>query len=171
MLTERVQSALIDQVNLELTASYNYLGMSAYCEQQNLVGFAHWFRLQSQEEYSHAMKIYEFLIARNCPVKFKPIAAPRTDFESIREVFTDALEQEIMTSRHIDALYELALQEKNFAALVELQWFIAEQVEEEHLFHQIISKLDMVDGDPSGLLDLDRELGERSATAPPAESS
>lgn len=79
------------------------------------------------------------------------------------EVFDEALEQEIAVSQKIDLLYELALNEKAFAALVELEWFTKEQVEEEHTFQHIVSKLELVKDDPSALLDLDREMSTRYA--------
>ena len=65
-------------------------------------------------------------------------------------------------SRQIDALYELAFREKAFAATVELQWFLTEQVEEEKSAREIVAKFRLVGNDPSSLLDLDRELGSRS---------
>jgi ferritin len=64
-------------------------------------------------------------------------------------------------SKQIDALYELAFNEKMFAAMAELQWFVTEQVEEEKTMREIVAKIKMVGHDPSSLLDLDRELGSR----------
>lgn len=161
MLKQVVQDALNKQINMELSASYAYLGMSAYCEHTNFRGFAKWLLAQSHEENSHGMKLYKFMVARNCKVALKPLAAPQVEFDSVHEVFAGALEQEIQVSRHIDSLYELSFNEKAFATLVELEWFIKEQVEEEYTFREIVSKLELIKDDPSGLLDLDRELGSR----------
>ncbi|MFM8251779.1 MAG: ferritin [Planctomycetota bacterium] len=165
MLSSVVQEALNEQISTELFSSYNYLAMSAYCERQNFRGCAHWLRVQSQEEYEHAMKLYDFLLARNGKVVLKSITAPRTDYDSIPHVFHDMLKQEEEVSRRIDSLYELAFKERAFAALVELQWFISEQVEEERTARDIVSKFELVKDDPSALLDLDRQLAERSAAA------
>lgn len=161
MLSQPVLDALNDQINTELSSSYAYLAMSAYCEQRHLHGFAKWLHSQSQEEYGHGMKLYDFVIARNGNVVLKAIPEPKGDFESVNAIFDAALEQEISVSRKINALYELALKEKAFAELVELQWFIAEQVEEEHTMRDLTSKLRMVKDDPSALLDLDREMAQR----------
>lgn len=163
MLSNVVQEALNEQIATELFSSYNYLAMSAYCERQNFRGCAHWLRVQSQEEYDHAMKLYDFLLARNGKVALKSIDAPRTDYDSITQVFRDMLKQEEEVSRRIDSLYELAFKERAFAALVELQWFISEQVEEERTARDIVAKFELVKDDPSALLDLDRQLAERSA--------
>ncbi|MGE0757475.1 MAG: ferritin [Pirellulaceae bacterium] len=161
MLTQVVQDALNEQINTEFASSYSYLAMSAYCERQNFRGCAHWLRLQSQEEYAHGMKLYNFMTARNAKVVLKQISAPATDYASIVDVFEKSLEQEMEVSARLDALYELAFHQKNFAALVELQWFITEQVEEEHTARDVLAKFRLVAQDPSALLDLDRELGTR----------
>lgn len=165
MLSQVVQDALNEQITTELYSSYNYLAMSAFCERKNFRGCAQWLRVQSQEEYLHAMKLYDFLLARNGKVVLSQIRAPRTDYDSIPQVFGESLKQEEDVSRRIDLLYELAFKEKAFAALVELQWFISEQVEEERTARDIVSKFELVKDDPSALLDLDRELGTRT-TAP-----
>lgn len=165
MLSQVVQNALNDQINYELTSSYSYLSMSAYCELNNFLGCAKWLRLQSEEEYKHGMKLYTFLLARNCKVELRDIAKQPTDYGSIVGVFDKALEQETSVTRRIEELYELAFKERAFAELVELQWFITEQVEEERTARDIAAKFHMVKDDPSALLDLDRELGARTPGA------
>jgi len=165
MLANDIQSAINDQINNELFSSYSYLSMAAWCEHEQFTGCARWLRIQSQEEYGHAMKLYDFLLARNAEVKLKVIAEPEQTFSSLATVFEKALEQEMRVTGQIDALYEMAFHQKAFAALVELEWFITEQVEEEKTAREIVAKFHLVDGDPASLLDLDRDLGARS-TAP-----
>jgi len=155
--------AINRQINAELSASYTYLAMSAFCAREAFTGCAHWLRLQSQEEYGHAMKLYDFLIARDGTVELKAMSEPKAIYESIPAVFEAALAQEQDVTRQIDSLYELAFKEKAFAATVELQWFLAEQVEEEKSAREIVAKFRLVGKDPSSLLDLDRELAGRSA--------
>ncbi len=169
MLPEKVQQAINDQINMEFQASYNYLAMSSYCALNNFPGCAQWLQVQSEEENSHAMRLREFLIDRDCPVKLQPIQAPTADYDSIPEVFAAALRSEIKVSGSIDNLYDLAHQEKAFAALVEVQWFITEQVEEEKTVRDIAARFEMLKDDPSGLIDLDNDLGSRKAGEEPAE--
>jgi ferritin len=161
MLSSVIQDSLNNQINAELNASYSYLAMSGFCKDLNFHGFAAWLGAQSREEYGHAMKLYDFVIARGGQVTLFEIPAPKVEFGSVQHLFEEALEQEISVSQCIDSLYELAFKEKAFAATVELQWFIQEQVEEEHTFRTIVSKLNLTKDDPSALLDLDRELGNR----------
>lgn len=163
MLNDAVRDAIYEQINLEFTSFYSYLGMAAYCEYHNFSGCAHWLRVQAQEENAHAMRLYNFLLARNCPVKLKAIAAPRCDYESIPEVFETSLKQEMQVTASIDRLYALALKEGANAAMVELQWFVTEQVEEEKTARTIAAKFNMIKDDPSAMLDLDSTLASRTA--------
>jgi ferritin len=166
-----VVTAINRQINSELSASYSYLGMSAYCERQKFTGAARWLRLQSQEEHMHAMKLFDFVLARDEKVELTAIEQPRQDFASVAEVFERALLQEQEVSRQIDTLYETAFKEKAFAAVAELQWFLTEQVEEEKTAREIVAKFKLVGNDPSSLLDLDRDLGSRSAAAGPGAAT
>jgi len=166
-----VVDAINRQINSELSASYSYLAMSAWCECQKFIGAARWLRLQSQEEHMHAMKLFDFILARNASVDLKPLEQPRQTFASVADVFEKALEQEQEVSRQIDSLYETAFKEKAFAAVAELQWFLTEQVEEEKTGREIVAKFKMIGNDPASLLDLDRELGSRSAVARPTAAS
>jgi ferritin len=136
--------------------------MSAYCERVKFTGAARWLRLQSQEEYMHAMKLFDFILARDENVDLVAIERPRIAFNTVSDVFVAALEQEQEVSRQIDSLYEIAFAEKAFAAVAELQWFLTEQVEEEKTGREIVARFMMVGSDPASLLDLDRELGTRS---------
>lgn len=170
-MNTRVVEAINNQVNSELSASYSYLGMSAWCDRQKFTGAARWLRLQSQEEYMHAMKLFDFLLARDCDVELRPIAAAKVPFSSLLDVFEKALDQEQEVSRQIDTLYETAFNEKAFAAVAELQWFLTEQVEEEKIGREIVAKLKMIGSDPASLLEMDRELGSRTGVEVPSAAA
>ena len=163
MLSKLVQKKINEQINNELFSSYSYLAMAAYCSHEHFEGCARWLRIQSQEEYGHAMRIYDFLVMRGERVQLRRISKPKRKFDSIVDVFEHVLQQEKMVTEQINSLYELAFQEKAFAALVELEWFVQEQVEEEKNARDILHKFRLVADDPASLLDLDRELGERPA--------
>ena len=162
MINQAVKDAINVQINNELYSSYAYLAMAAYCEHEQFVGCGKWLRMQSQEEHGHAMRLYDFLTARGGRVNLTAINAPQADYNSVAAVFIEAQKQEQTVTGQINQLYELAMKEKAFAALVELEWFITEQVEEEKTSREIVHKFEMVKDDPASLLDLDREMGERS---------
>ena len=161
-MSQVVVDALNQQINNELGASYEYLAMSAWCEGQTLQGAAKWLRLQSQEEYGHAMKLHDFVLARGGHVELKALPAPTQSFKSLHDIFDKVLKQEQVVSEQIDTLYALAFKEKAYAATVELQWFLTEQVEEEKTAREIVAKFRLVKNDPAALLDLDRELASRT---------
>jgi ferritin len=157
-----IQDKVNDQINNEFFSSYSYLAMSAYCEFIQFYGCAKWLRMQSMEEYSHAMRLYDFISSRGGRVLLKPITQPSVEFENLLDVFENVLTQEQTVTAQINSLCELAFKEKAFSALVELEWFIREQVEEEKTARDILHKFKLIGDDPSSLLDLDRELGERT---------
>lgn len=168
-MTKAVLEAITRQIGAEFNASFSYLSMAAWCEHHKLMGAGRWLRMQSQEEHGHAMKLFDFVLARNFAVALPGLDQPRSEFDSVVAVFEAALAQEQDVSRNIDALYELAFREKVFAAMAELQWFITEQVEEEKTVREIVAKLHMVKDDPASILDLDRELGARGPERADAE--
>src|SRR4029078_11971319 len=163
MLNDVMQDAINEQINNELFAMYSYLSMSAYCEHKQFRGCANWRRMPSDEEPTHSLRLYDFLIARQGRVKLRPIAEPQFEFASVPDVFQKAYQQEQKDTAQIHTLYEMAFKEKAFAALVELEWFINEQVEEEQTARDIVYKFQLVKDDPAALLDLDRELGAPAA--------
>lgn len=161
-MSTRVYEAINDQVNNELSASHSYLAMSGVCEELNFPGAAHWFRVQSEEERGHALRLFDFIHARNQSVSLRKIHVETTHAKTLLEVFRASLAQEEQVTKQIDALYDMAMQEKDFAAVVEMQWFVTEQVEEEKSARDIIAKLEMAGSDARALLEIDRDLGARA---------
>ncbi|HEX4825117.1 MAG TPA: ferritin [Candidatus Polarisedimenticolaceae bacterium] len=161
-MTETMTKAINDQIHSELSAYYSYLAMSAHCDRAGFPGAAKWLRLQSSEEQTHAMKLLDFLLARHAKVGLRELGAPRIEYKSLLDVFETAFKQEQSVSAQIEALYELAFKEKAYPAVVQLEWFLTEQVEEEKTCREIVAKLKMVGDDPASLLEIDRELGARS---------
>jgi ferritin len=170
-MTTQVLEAINRQIAAEFAASFSYLAMAAWCEHQKFMGAGRWLRLQSAEEHVHALKLFDFVLARNHPVHLTKMDEPKGDFSSVVEVFERALAQEQEVSRQIDTLYETAFNEKAFAAVAELQWFLTEQVEEEKTAREIVAKFHLIRDDPSSLLDMDRELGTRTVIGAPAAAT
>lgn len=163
MLSKSLQNALNEQIKNELYSAYVYLSMSAHFEAANLRGFAHWMRVQSQEEVAHAMRIFDFINDRGGRVVLQAIDEPPADFKSPLEVFQKALEHERKVTEMIHKLYELAVKGNDYPAQVMLQWFIEEQVEEEKSATEVVEQLKLIGDQGAGLFMLDRQLGERKA--------
>jgi ferritin len=163
MLKDKIQKALNAQMNFELSSSYLYLAMAAYFESENFNGFAQWMKVQSGEEYGHAMKIYGYINQRNGRVSLAKIDAPKSEWKDSSEVFTETLKHEQKVTETIDKLVDLAITEKDHATNTFLQWFVTEQVEEEATVINILDKLKLVGDNKNVLFLLDRELGMRAA--------
>ena len=158
-----VLHAINTQINSEFQAWYQYLAMAAFCEREKFTGAARWLKLQSVEEYHHGMKLFDFVLARNGAVELGAIDQPTVEFDTFGDVFERVLDQEERVTAQINDLYELAFRSKAFAEMTELQWFLTEQVEEEKTAREIVARFRLVGDDAGSLLDLDRELGARSA--------
>lgn len=163
MSTKKMQDALNKQLTDELYSSYLYLSIAAHFEEQSLKGFANWFRIQSQEEYGHAMKFYNFIIRTDSRVILTQIDAPKTSWKNVMDAFKDTLTHEKKITGLIHKLVDLSIQSKDYATNNFLQWFVNEQVEEEATVEEIIRKLEMIGDNKGGLYMLDRELGARTA--------
>jgi ferritin len=161
MIAKKIQDALNTQLNAEFYSSYFYLSMSAYFESNDLQGFSRWFRVQANEEYAHAMKIFNYIYQIGGGVKLMKIDGPKTDWDSFLEVFQDTFEHEQKITNSINELLDLAIIEKDHATVNFLQWFVSEQVEEEATAQQNVKKMKMIGDSKSGLFMLDRELGSR----------
>jgi len=161
MLAKKVQDALNNQIQAEMASGYLYLAMAAYCEGMNLKGFGHWLRAQYNEEVGHAMKMFDYVIERGGQVVLQAIEAPPAEFGSPAEVFAKVLAHEQHVTARINALYELAVAEKDYATQIFLQWFISEQVEEEGSAGEIIERMKLAGDKGSALVWLDKELGKR----------
>jgi ferritin len=157
-----LEGAFNDQIAREFSSAYGYLAKAAYFEEANLPGFANWMHVQWQEEISHAMRFYRFMLDRGAHVHLQEIPEPRCEYGSASVAFEDALAGEVALTANIRDLYEQATAEKDYASFPLLQWFIEEQVEEENLVSAALERLRMAGDNPSALLLLDSEFGGRS---------
>ena len=162
MISKVMQTAINEQINKELFSSYLYLSMASYFADKNLSGFAAWLLVQVDEERLHGMKFYDYLVDRGGRVELKAIAVPRSEWKSSLEAFKEVQSHEAAVTASINALYELALMEKDYPTQVLLQWFITEQVEEEMNAAEIVQQLELIDAHGTAVLMLDKQLAKRS---------
>ena len=171
MLSEKMLKALNQQINAELYSSYLYLSMSAYFQSINLGGFANWMRVQTQEELTHAMKIYDYVNERGAGLILEQVEQPPSQWSSPLAVFEAAYQHEQKVTGMINKLVNLAVEEGDHATNILLQWFVSEQVEEEASADEIVQKLKLVGDDGGAIFMIDRELAQRRFTPPAAETS
>ena len=167
MLKEKVQQALNAQINAEIYSSYLYLAMSAHCYAHELSGMAQWFKIQAQEELVHTAKFFNYINERGGKVVLTAVDAPNQAWETPLAIFEEGLSHEEHVSALINDLVEVAVSERDRMTENFLQWFVAEQVEEEASFSEIVGQLRLVGGSGSGLFMIDRELSKRLFALPP----
>ncbi len=164
-LPPQLTEAFNRQITLEFSSAYQYLATAAWLESESLPGMAHWMRLQSDEEWAHGLRFYQFVLDRDASVHLGPIDAPTAVFDNVYAAFEAALASEQAVTASINELYALATEMKDFASLPLLDWFVNEQVEEEATVTQIIDDLERAGSNGHTLLMLDRELGDRRPEA------
>jgi ferritin len=123
-------------------------------------------RVQAKEEMTHAMKFYDYLVQRGARITLTEIKAPPTEWDSPIAIFEHVYEHEQMVTGLINKLVDLAISLSDHATNNFLQWYVAEQVEEEESSSGVLQKVKLAGDSPSGLLMLDQELAQRVFTPP-----
>jgi ferritin len=90
------------------------------------------------------------------------VAAPKTDFVGVQEIFDQTLAHEVMITGKINGLVKTAMDESDFATFNFLQWYTAEQHEEEKLFRNILDRIRVIGPDGKGIYWIDKEIGKLS---------
>ncbi|MFQ3580025.1 MAG: ferritin [Bacteroidales bacterium] len=160
-----VLKSLNNQLHAEYYSSYLYLSMSAWAASNGYKGISNWMFLQSQEEYGHAIRFFNFIADRGEVISLQTIAAPSSNWSNVTELFKATLEHEKKITDSINNLYSVAVENKDHATCSFLQWFLDEQVEEEKTVTEILDQLKLIGNDGPGLYLLDRELSARQAEA------
>lgn len=168
-MNPQIQEALNTQINTELWSGYFYLAMSAHFAAAGYPGIANWNLVQFKEEQDHAMKLINFIVARNGKPELRPISEVKNSWDNPLEAFLAVQAHEQKVTEKINNLYALAQAEKDFATLAMLNWFVNEQVEEEDSVKKIIESLEMIKDNGYGLYMLDKELGQRTYSAPSSQ--
>lgn len=161
MLSKKLEDALNKQINAEFWSGYLYLSMSAHFAKDGKGGFANWFKVQAAEENEHAMKLFDYVLTRGGAVTLKPIDKVPHTWKSPLDAFKTALAHEKKVTAMINDLVTLANEEKDYATVSILQWFVDEQVEEENTAQGYVDSLEMIKDNGFGIYTLDKELKER----------
>ena len=166
MLNEKLEKAFNEQINKEFYSEYLYMSMMAYFDRMNLKGFSNWMNIQMQEEHAHAMGMFNYVHERGGKVILDAIEKPQSDWTSPSELFEDVLKHEQFVTSRIHALVDVAEEVKDRAAVSFLDWYVKEQIEEEHNVGNVLKTLKLVCNDCSCLYMIDKELAARTFNPP-----
>lgn len=165
-MSRNLFKAINDQINAELWSAYLYLSISMDCEAKGYKGIANWFYVQFQEEQAHARIFMNYLNSRGEKVELLPIAEVKTEWDSVLDMFKDTFNHEQKVTSLINNIAAIAEQDRDYATVNRIAWFIDEQVEEEESAREMISTFEAVEGNKYGMYMLDKELATRAYVAP-----
>ena len=163
MLSQAMLDRLNEQINLEFYSSNLYLQMSAWCESKGFEGCATFMRAHAAEEMGHMQRLFDYVNETGALAQLGTIEAPPIDFANLQDVFEKTLEHEIVVTKSINGLADTAFQEKDYSTFNFLQWYVAEQHEEEKLFRGILDKFEILGTDGKSLYMIDREIGKETS--------
>ena len=166
MISQNLHNAINAQINAELWSAYLYLSMSLDAETKGYKGVANWFYVQFQEEQAHARIFMNYLNSRYAKVELQPIEAVPTAWNSVLDMFQQTLQHEKKVTSLINNLAFIANEDRDFASINRLVWFIDEQVEEEESAREMIAAFEAVENNKYGMYMLDKELATRVYNVP-----
>ena len=170
MLSQTLIDLLNEQVTREFYSSNLYLQMSAWAEHVGLEGTSAFLRVHADEEMMHMRKMFDFLNESDARAKLGTVAAPPTDFDGISDVFQQIYAHETHITKCINSIVHAAFTEQDYSTFNFLQWFVAEQREEEHLVKGILDKIKLIGTKGDALFFLDREIGGLATNKPVLQS-
>lgn len=164
MLKKEMIQKLNEQLNLEFYSANLYLQMSAWCGNKGFEGASAFLKSHSQEEMEHMQRLFDYLDDTGSMPVLGAIEAPPVEFDSLTDIFKQTFEHEQLITGKINELAHAAMALQDYSTFNFLQWYVAEQHEEEKLFNSILDKLAMVSTSEGGLFFIDQDL-KRMATA------
>ncbi len=170
MLKEKVEKALNEQIELEQFSSQLYLAMASWAEKNGYNGTANFLYEHSDEEREHMLKLFHYVNDRGSHAIVPQSEKPESEYKSVQKVFEEIYEHEKMISEKINQLVGICYEEKDFTTVNFLQWYVAEQIEEENLFGTILDKLNLLGGDKAKMYMFDNEM-EKLTTAQSSDTS
>ena len=162
MLSEKMVSKLNEQVGVEFYSANFYLQMSSWCALHSLENCAAFPRAHSQEEMQHMFRLFDYINDTGAQAVVEEIKKPPHEFENIKQLFEATYEHEQFVTRKINELAEVAFSEKDFSTFSFLQWYVAEQHEEEKLFSSIVDRINIIGTQGRALYDLELEIQKLS---------
>ena len=158
MLSNTIEHALNNQIQIEAESSQTYLSMASWAETHSLEGVSKFMYAQSEEERVHMLKLVRYINERGGHAKISELKAPKLSYGTFKEMFEELYKHEIFVSDSINKLVDVSFSEKDYATHNFLQWYVAEQIEEEAQAKLILDKINLIGDDKGGLYLFDRDM-------------
>ncbi len=157
-MIKEIEKALNVQIKLEGMASLQYLAMSSWAESKGYNGVAKFFYRQAEEEREHMVKLMVFVNERGGRAEVPAFEKPKDDFDSLNHLFQFFLEKEQLVTNHVNEIVYTCLQVKDYTVHNFMQWYVAEQIEEEALANGFLDQLKIIGDNKGGLYMFDRDI-------------
>lgn len=164
MLSPAMTDRLNEQINLEMYSSHLYLQMGSWCAYKALDGCATFLSQHADEEMMHMRRLVNYLHETGALAIVGGMEAPPVVFNSLPEIFEKIYAHEQFITGKINDLVHLANTEPDYSTLQFLQWYVAEQHQEEFLFKGILDKINLIGTDGQGIFFIDREIATLAAS-------
>ncbi len=163
MLSKKLEAALNQQITKENYASHYYLSMASWCSNAGLKGSSRFLYAHAEQERDHMMRLFHYVNDSGGYAKVESVKQPEVDFKDLGNLFKLVLKHERTITKDINELVDLCLAEKDHSSFNFLQWYVAEQHEEENLFNDILDLIKITGLEGSGLFMLDKEIGSMAS--------
>lgn len=159
-ISDKIEKALNDQMTREAYQAQVYLAYASWAEVKGFPGIAAFLYKHMDEERRHMFRFLKFINGRGGKCRIQAIDAPPDDPKDMDDCLQRTLQHEIDNSASIDAIVNLAHEEKDWATFNFAQWFVQEQIEEETLINNLIDKYGLAALQPNhaNLYALDRDM-------------
>ena len=158
MLSKSIEAALNSQLKLEAQSSHYYLAMAAWAENKGYPGIAEFMYTHSDEERLHMLKLVKYINERGGTPLIPTLEKPKVEYQDITSLFQDLLNHEVSVTHSINEVVDSCLQEKDYSTHNFMQWYVAEQLEEEALAREIMDRLKLIGNDKGGMYLFDRDI-------------
>mgnify|MGYP000870723720 CR=1 FL=1 len=116
LISEELCDSLCFQISHERYNSGFYMYIAGVLQNKGLDNLAQHFIDQIDEENDHAKLIYDFLVDMNAIISIKPIDEVQLNINSINDIATNYLQREQATTKDLEDIKQLAIQESNGVA-------------------------------------------------------
>ena len=171
MLSKNIEAALNNQIRIEAESSQIYLSMACWAEVNGLEGIAQFMYAQSDEERTHMLKLIKYVNERGGHAQITDLKAPKTTYDAFQGMFEELYKHEIFVSNSINELVHITFAEKDYATHNFLQWYVAEQIEEEATAKSILDKINLIGDDKGGLYLFDRDIKQAAVASAAAAAA
>jgi len=165
LISADVEALINQQIKKEAHSSAIYLSMASWCGRNGYDGSADYFFKQAEEERMHQLKLYKYVLDMGGMAISPEVSNIKLEYHSFREVFEEALDQEVAITQSIKNIAARCHKEQDFVTLEFLNWFFKEQREEEFKARRALELFDVIGEEGTGRWQIDKSVGQISYSA------